>query len=156
MKERIVVPLDGSKVGEAALPVVGELLSRLAPDVEKEVILLQVLSPIEVSAKVGVEYPDIQLTEKQKNAQMAKATEYLEKVGKALGINGTTLIPRVAFGQAADEIVKTADETQANLIAMSTHGRSGIGRWAFGSITDRVLRHEESVPILLVRAPKKK
>ena len=156
MKERIMVPLDGSKVGEAALPFVGELLSKFAPGVEKEIILLQVLSPIEISTLVGEEYPDIRITEKSRKDQIAKATEYLEKVGKALGINGATITPKIVFGNAAEEIVKVADEMQANLIAMSTHGRSGIGRWAFGSITDKVLRYEESVPIFLVRAPKGK
>ena len=61
---------------------------------------------------------------------------------------------KVEVGDAAEEIVKAADEIGANLIAMSTHGRAGISRWAFGSVTDKVLRHGKSVPILMVRAPK--
>jgi nucleotide-binding universal stress UspA family protein len=56
-------------------------------------------------------------------------------------------------GQAAEEIIKAADEIQANIIAMSSHGRSGLSRWAFGSVTDRVLRGG-SQPVLVVKAPK--
>ena len=56
-------------------------------------------------------------------------------------------------GEAADEIVKAADEINADIIAMSTHGRSGLSRWAFGSVTDKVLRGGNK-PVLVVRAPK--
>ena len=60
---------------------------------------------------------------------------------------------KVATGKAADEILKTAEEINADLIAMSTHGRSGISRWALGSVAERVLRSGNR-PILLVRASK--
>ena len=59
----------------------------------------------------------------------------------------------VVVGSAADEIIKASEELNVDLIAMSTHGRSGISRWAFGSVTDRVLRGG-SKPVLMVRAPK--
>ncbi len=75
---------------------------------------------------------------------------------QSINISGITMRTKVIFGNAAEEIVRVAGEEGANLIAMSTHGRSGIGRWVFGSITDKVLRHEESVPVLVVRAKKKK
>ncbi|OGO25315.1 MAG: hypothetical protein A2144_09740 [Chloroflexi bacterium RBG_16_50_9] len=58
----------------------------------------------------------------------------------------------VAIGNQADGILKAAEEAKADMIAMSTHGRSGLRRWAFGSITDKVLRGS-SVPVLTVRAP---
>ena len=57
----------------------------------------------------------------------------------------------MGVGSAAEEIIKAADEINADLIAMSTHGRSGLSRWAFGSVTDRVMRGG-NVPILVVRA----
>ena len=60
---------------------------------------------------------------------------------------------KVGIGSAAEEIIKAADEINADWIAMSTHGRSGISRWAFGSVTDRVLRAENK-PVLMVRAPR--
>ena len=60
---------------------------------------------------------------------------------------------RVGVGKAAEEIIKATDETNSDLVAMATHGRSGFTRWAFGSVTDRVLRGGRS-PILMVRVPK--
>jgi len=57
------------------------------------------------------------------------------------------------MGKAEEEIVKAAAELKADLIAMSTHGRSGLSRLTFGSITDKILR-TASVPVLVVRAPK--
>ncbi len=63
-----------------------------------------------------------------------------------------TIKTMVAAGNAADEILKAANDIKADLIAMSTHGRSGLRRLAFGSITEKVIRGS-TVPMLLVRAP---
>jgi len=75
-----------------------------------------------------------------------KAGEPLAKLNASINI-------RVATDNAADEILKIAEEINADLIAMSTHGRSGISRWALGSVTERVLRSGNR-PILVVRASK--
>jgi len=160
MQQKILVPLDGSKVGEAALPVVKEMMSKLAPDMQKEVILLQVLQPVEATnlAVPPAEYAHVNVNEinkTEKERQEKEAREYLERVRQSIDVSGVSVVPEVVFGHAADEIVKTAEEAGADLIAMSTHGRSGIGRWVFGSITDKVLRHEESVPVMVVRAKKR-
>ena len=58
----------------------------------------------------------------------------------------------VVTGNAADEIIKAADDTGADLIAMSTHGRSGLRRLAFGSVTNKVLVRSH-IPVLTIRAP---
>ena len=154
MYERILVPLDGSKVGEAALPSVADIMSKLAPDVEKEIILFQVLAQEPVPNVSGRVVEGIPYTIQQMESTKEKAIEYLNQAGENLKSKGVTVMAKVAVGLPAEEIVKAADEVKANLIAMSTHGRSGISRWAFGSITDKVLRHEKSVPILVIRAPK--
>jgi len=78
---------------------------------------------------------------------------YLNKTGKGLRSRGAVVSCKVTVGRAAEEIIKAADEVNADLVAMSTHGRHGFSRWAFGSVTDRVLRGGK-VPILLVRAGK--
>ena len=82
-----------------------------------------------------------------------KAIDYLDKAGEGLRSKGAIVKTKVGTGNAADAITKAADETNADLIAMSTHGRSGISRWAFGSVTDLVLRGGNK-PILMVRAPR--
>ena len=64
---------------------------------------------------------------------------------------GVAVKSEVRLGIAAEEIIKLADETNT-MVAMSAHGRSGISRWALGSIADRVL-HGGNTPVLLVRTP---
>ena len=154
MDERIVVPLDGSKVGEAALPYVEDIVSKLSPEVKAEVILLQVLAPASISTVSGRTPGDVSYTMQEMEATQEKAVEYLNQIGETLRSKGVTVTIKLAIGDAADHIVKVAEETKANLIAMSTHGRSGFSRWAFGSVTDKVLRREGRIPIAMVRAPR--
>ena len=154
MYQKIIVPLDGSKTGEAALPYVEDMVSKLSPEVKVEITLLQVLSPVRPSAAGGQAIPDITYSEKQTEETKKAAIDYLNKIGEALRSKGATVIAKVAIGDASQEIVKTAEEINANVIAMSTHGRSGLSRWAFGSVTDKVLRREGKIPIVMARAPK--
>lgn len=155
MYERILVPLDGSKVGESALPYVNDLMSKLSPEVKVEVTLFQVLSPMYPRTVGGYEVPDIVYTEKEMEENKKKAIDYLNKAGEALRSKGVTITTKVGVGDPGEEIAKVAEEINADLIAMSTHGRSGLARWAFGSVTDKVLRRGGKVPILTVRAPRK-
>ncbi|MFC1956115.1 universal stress protein [Chloroflexota bacterium] len=155
MEEKIVVPLDGSKVGESALPYVQGLVSKLLPNLKVEVILLQVLKMAPPVATYGAS--DISLnnyTEKQMEENKKNAEDYLNKIGETLRSKGAEITARVVIGNTAEEIVKVAEEMNANLIAMSTHGRSGLSRWAFGSVTDKVLKLEGRIPITMVKAQK--
>jgi len=151
MRQKILVPLDGSKVGEAALRFIEELLSKMSPEVAREVTLFQAVSPVVYPIVGEGEYVDIAYTEKEMAQLKKQAANYLERTGEGLRRQGVVVETRVGVGSAADEITKAADEIKADLVAMSTHGRSGFSRWAFGSVTDRVLRGG-SVPILVVRA----
>ena len=154
MEERILVPLDGSKVGEAALPYVEELASKLLPEVKVEVTLLQVVSSLTHYVVAGEASAWVPYTEEEMEQIKKRAVGYLDTTGEVLRSKGAAVKIRVGVGRSADEIIKIADEINANMIAMSTHGRSGLSRWAFGSVTDRVLRGGER-PVLVVRAPKK-
>ena len=152
MLKKILVPLDGSKVAEAVLPYVGELVSGLAPGIKGEVTLIHVLSPTYyvVAGEAGAPIP---YTEAEIEQIKKKTVGYLDKAGEGLRSEGTIVECRVGVGRAAEEINKAAEEINADLVAMSTHGRSGLSRWAFGSVTDRVLRGGNR-PILMVRAPR--
>ncbi len=153
MREKIVVALDGSKVAESAIPYIVDLVSKLSPEVDREVILLQVLSPVTITrAMGGGAGPDISADEKEMEEHRQKALDYLYKTGESLRSKGAMVTPRVAIGNAAEQIVSVAEEVDANLIAMSTHGRSGLSRWALGSVTDKVLRLESRIPIIVIRA----
>ncbi len=155
MYERIIVPLDGSKIGEAALPYVEDLVSKLSLEVKVEVTLLQVLTRSATHVVGGGEGAvSVPYTEKELEQIKKQTVDYLDKTGEALRSKGATVTAKVAIGSAHDEIVKAAEETKADLIAMSTHGRTGLSRWAFGSVTDKVLRREGRVPITMVKAPK--
>ena len=154
MHERILVPLDGSTVGEAALPYVKNLLSKLSPEIKIEVTLLQVLPTLVQAVVAGEEIAAIPYTEEEIKQAKERAIGYLNRAGKVLKGGGVTLKARVVIGDAVDEIIKAAEETSADLIAMSTHGRSGLRRLAFGSVTDKVLRWGGKIPILVVKAPK--
>jgi len=152
MYEKILVPLDGSKVGEAALPYVEELVSKLSPALKVEVTLFQVVSSLSHWIVAGEASAQIPYTEKEMEQIKRKAMDYLNKTGEGLRSKGAIVKIKVGIGSAADEIIKAADEINTDLIAMSTHGRSGLSRWAFGSVTDRILRGGNT-PVLVVRAP---
>lgn len=153
MNERILVPLDGSKVGEAALPYVDELISKLSPEMKVEIIVFQVVSSMTYYVDAGEVGTQIPYTEKEMDQIKKRALDYLAKASEGLTSRGVSVQFRVAVGNAAEEIIKAADELDVDLVAMSTHGRSGLSRWAFGSITDRVLRGGNK-PILVARASK--
>ena len=154
MGEKILIPLDGSEIGEAALPYVEELVSKLSPRVKVELTLLQVVSLQTHYVAAGEVVAPITYTEKEIEQIQQQARDYLNTVGEGMRSKKVSVKIRVGIGNTADEIIKAADEINVDLIAMSTHGRSGISRWAFGSITDRVLR-EGHKAVLVVRAPKK-
>ena len=152
MVERVLIPLDGSKVGEAALPVVEKLIIKLLPETKVEVTLLGVITQMRHWVVVGEASAPISYTEEELKSIEQRVISYLDRTGETLRNRGTSVNIKVRKGNAAEEILKTAEEINADMIAMSTHGRSGLRRLAFGSVTDKVLRGA-CVPVLMVRAP---
>jgi nucleotide-binding universal stress UspA family protein len=156
MYERILVPLDGSRVGEAALTHVENLVIRLLPATSVDITLLQVISEVTFDFTTGAEAAQLPYNETDLKKMELAAKNYLEKIAQGLRNKGISVNTMVAEGHPAEQIINVAQEINAGLIAMSSHGRSGLGKWALGSITDKVL-HESSIPVLTVRAkqPKK-
>ncbi len=154
MSEKILVPLDGSKLGEAALRYIEETLSRLAPGAKAEVILFHVVTALRHDVHIsggGAGMITVPYSESELEQMKVDAMKYLEEVGENLRNKGATVTLKVSVGQLpAEEIIKAEEEYHADLVAMSTHGRAGISRWAFGSVTDKVLRGGK-VPVLMVR-----
>lgn len=153
MAEKILAPLDGSKVGEAALPYIEGLVAKLVAAGEVEVTLIQVVSSLVHYVVVGEEAVRAPYTPQEIEQMKKNASQYLTEAGAALRLKGVTTKVRVAVGHAAEEILKAADELNVDMIAISSHGRSGLSRLAFGSVTDKVL-HGSSKPVLVVRASK--
>lgn len=153
MNEKILIPLDGSKVGEAALPYVSDLITKMCPATKVEVTLIQVLSSLSYYVVAGEASARVPYTEDEIEQMKKQSLKYLRKTAQELRKTGAKVKVIAAVGHSVDEIVKAADDIQADVIAMSSHGRSGLSRWAFGSVTDRVLRDGKR-PVLVVRAPK--
>jgi nucleotide-binding universal stress UspA family protein len=151
MFSKVLVPLDGSKVGEAALPALGQLIDKLTPGTKVDVILIGVITLLRHWVVVGEASAPVSYTEEELKIIKERVEDYLIKTGESLKVKGINVRTIVSSGNAADEILKAADDTKADLIAMSTHGRSGLRRLAFGSITDKVL-HRSHIPVLMVRA----
>jgi len=145
MFSKILVPLDGSDAGEVTLPYIKELTNKL----KSEVTLLQVVEPGQYVHTVGgLNY--ILFSEQQVEAMKAETKQYLEGVKRKLINTEATLRSEVKTGNAAQEIIKLADETSTRLVAISTHGRSGVKRWVSGSVAHKVLQAGHT-PLLLVR-----
>ena len=91
------------------------------------------------------------VAEKEKQNQ-AEVENYLSQVADDLREKGMAVQTAVIWGRPADEILDYTKNSRADLIIMSTHGRSGLSRWVFGSVTERVLRHS-AVPVLITPPP---
>jgi len=146
---RALVPLDGSKESETIIPYVEELTSKL----KAEVVLLHIVARTYHVYYGGVgEGAKIPYTDEEMEPLKASAEDYLKKVADGLKDKGIATKTEVRVGAAAEEIIKLADEIGADLVAMSTHGRSGVSRWAYGSVADKTLQGGNT-PLLLVRTP---
>jgi len=143
-----LVPLDGSKESEAVIPYIEKLASKL----NTEVFLFHVVARVYHVYAAGEASAQIPYTDEEMESLKASAQDYVKKVAGELKDRGITAASDVRVGAAAEEIIRFAEEISADVVAMSTHGQSGIGRWVFGSIADKVL-HGGNTPLLLVRTP---
>jgi nucleotide-binding universal stress UspA family protein len=142
MYKRAVVPLDGSPVAEAIIPFIVEIAGPL----DMEVFLLRVLPPTHPVVLEGAPYVEVEDVE----ARRQDAEEYLAPLAAELRKKGVRVETGVRRGVPGEEIVAAARESEADLIAMSTHGRGGLGRLVFGSVAQDVLRRAE-IPVFLMR-----
>ena len=151
---RILVPLDGSDLSETVLPHV-EALAQQAGTEPMDVILASVIEPLVLPASVALPEASLnwgRLSEEHMLRARKGLDDYLANTGERLKEAGVTVRCAVLEGRPADEIIEYSEKNQIDLIVMATHGRSGIRRWAYGSVAERVLMNGTS-PILLVRPP---
>lgn len=143
----MMIPLDGSELSSLALPV-GEAL---AASLKIRIMLFQMATMIRPYSDVSgsgsyIDY--IRLNEddqKRASSELAALETYLRK--KGLEVNNIVTIG----SDAATEIIELCKKYGIDLVVMSTHGRSGLGRWVFGNVAEKVLRHGET-SLLLVHA----
>jgi len=154
MYEKILIPLDGSSVGEAALRNVEELVARMSPETKTEITLLKVVPYVTFNVLTLDPGAQVPINGNEYEHMEKEALGYLEKIAAPIRERGIEVRTLVKVGSSAEEIIKTAHDSGANLIAMSTHGFSGIKRWALGSVTDEVLKTSD-IPILVIRSREK-
>jgi nucleotide-binding universal stress UspA family protein len=147
MFQRIMVPLDGSELAERALPLAGQIAKAMGAKlylvraVEAPDLWLAGPSPVYVPPTV---YDDL-----LKNATEA-ATSYLKGVREQLESSGLQVQADQCEGNPAVALLDYESTVKADLVVMCSHGRTGLSRFALGSVADRLVRHG-TVPVLVVR-----
>jgi nucleotide-binding universal stress UspA family protein len=141
MIKKILIPLDGSEFADKSLPYAIELGQKL----EAELILVWVLHPMVIMSDYG-------LTAYQKITSMEEneAKSYLMAAQTELRKHNLSVDTKILEGPVADSIIDLVIQEQIDLVVMSTHGRSGLSRWVYGSVATKVLQHAPC-PVFLVR-----
>ena len=144
MYNTILVPLDGSERAETILRHVENLAQRY----DATVILIQVIEPVPHST--GLEKTYVVLREEYER-RTRQAELYLADVQERLDEKGIHSQTHVLHGSVVDQIITFAEREGVDLIAMASHGRSGLSRVFYGSVAAGVL-HRVSQPLLLIRS----
>ena len=152
--EKMLVPLDGSKPGEAVLPYIETLASKFKPKISLLNIVENAFHIIPVYDEAGyyggsgiVRVP---FTEEEVRPLKEVAEKYLKSISDKLTSDNIKTSYEVSVGSASEEIIKAETEIHPDIVIMSTHGHSGFGRWDQGSVADKVLHHGNT-PLLLVK-----
>jgi nucleotide-binding universal stress UspA family protein len=156
MYQKILVPLDGSELAECVFPHV----EAIAKGCEvANVVFVRVVEPAHLPVATefagGGSFSEEDAAKARKTQDehnRADAKKYLDDIIKRSTYDGSALKAEVIMGKSADAIAEYAEKKGVDLIVIATHGRSGISRWVYGSVADKVLR-SACVPVLMVRAP---
>ena len=149
MFERIMVPLDGTRFAEQALPYARDL----AETFKSTLCLTTVVSEQRGTESAAiVEGIDPDRIEETIQADMGMARDYLESVGHDLNSTGLTVQSKVYEGSStAEQLIYAARDQHIDLVVIATHGRSGLERTFRGSVADQLMR-DPAFPVLAVRA----
>ena len=139
-KGPILIPLDGSELAEGALAYGVAFAKALG----ERVVLITAWEGTETELASG--FPAMAMEIEQKASDFY--TTYLEGIRDRIG-DGVHVETHVVTGDAAEQVLKAADTVQARLLVIATHGRSGIGRWVYGSTASRLMR-ESRIPVVAV------
>jgi nucleotide-binding universal stress UspA family protein len=148
MYQKIMVPLDGSDLAKCVLPHAEAIATGCEV---KEVVFVRAVEPLHLpSASEWLPTPE----ERQRieSSHRSDAQDYLNQLVGRLKYDGVDIQSEVITGKAAESLADYAEKNGVDLIVIATHGRSGVSRWVWGSVADRILR-SACVPVLMVRAP---
>lgn len=152
---RILVPLDGSRLSEKALPYAVELAKRF----DSEVILIRAVAPASVQPALGaesVQAVEIMMEESKslERHSVGRARRYLTLKEQQLAGDKLKLTKRVVLGAPAQVILSECKRSKIDLVVMTTRGHGGFKRALLGSVTDEIVR-SPLVPVLVVTASRR-
>lgn len=159
MITRVLVPLDGSANAAAAWPY-GRLIAK-ACNAELEVLWIiepfidlarsrmTMRDPITDSRPTNSEGVSFDALQQAQERAKNEAQAHLDEVADEASVEGTPVTTTVREGQPADVIIDAAGAQEGTLICMGTHGRSGIARWLYGSVANRVINHAETSTLVV-------
>lgn len=149
MYKKIMVPLDGSKLAECALPHLETIALGCQP---AEVIIVQAVEPIAIPYGVEMsKFASLEQVKEFETHHKAAAEKYQAGVIRQLKEKGIAATGAVIYGKAGDALTEYAEKNRIDLVIIATHGRSGLSRWTWGSVADRLL-HSLRMPVLMIRA----
>jgi nucleotide-binding universal stress UspA family protein len=150
MYDKILVPLDGSENAEKILRHVKEIATGCRAS---EVIVIDVIEPVYYDQSLlgisGSAMKDI------RDSTLAVEQKYIDAVTQQLREDGINAYGVVEMGRPADAIIDYAEQNKVDLIMLCTHGRSGVSRWIFGSVAERILQNA-AVPVFMLSLRKMK
>jgi nucleotide-binding universal stress UspA family protein len=150
MYKKIMVPLDGSKLAECVFPHLETIVKGCKA---AEVIIVQAVEPISVPYGREVsQFTSLEQVKAFETHQKVEAEKYLKEIVARLKKTGVNAKAEAIYGKAGEALSDYANKNEVDLVIIATHGRSGVSRWVWGSVADRLVR-SVSAPVLMVRAP---
>lgn len=137
MLKHVLVPLDGSTLAEKAVSHAKQIV-----DPQGKITLLSVIDVPEYAISAFYSAGVVPETVNQKtmiDGLIKQTQDYLHGITTSYLGNGLTVNTEIIVGEPASSIIETADKMKVDAVVMSTHGRSGLGRWLFGSVTQKVV-----------------
>ena len=146
MYQKILIPLDGSELAECSLSHAGAIAKGCNAS---DLIVFRVVEPLSANTISALDGAREGLLEKLENDIRKDAQDYISRIENWLKAQGFPARGVITNGTASDEIIDYSQKNHVDIIVMSTHGRSGISRFYFGSVAEKVSRHSP-IPVLLV------
>ena len=150
MYKKIMVPLDGSELAECVFPHLETVVKGCE---SPQVIVVQAVEPLSIPYGREVsQFTSLEQVKAFETHQKVDAEKYLKEVVARLKKTGVKARAEVIYGKAGEVLSDYANKNDVDLVVIATHGRSGVSRWVWGSVADRLVR-SVCVPVLMVRAP---
>jgi nucleotide-binding universal stress UspA family protein len=157
MIQHILVPLDGSETAEVVLPYI----KSLAQGMKAKLTLVRVVDVGAIARAVAPAAPDAagftaelqKIIDESVAAELADARAYLDARAKSMRGAGFSVDAEVREGSPSEQVLAAIEAEGVDMVAIASHGRSGISRTLFGSVADELIRNSGK-PVLVIKAPK--